>query len=66
MEPTWHLFAFVGLSVSALLLADHLWSRHVERRARRRRLEARIDELKRDARRRQAERPTLNTRGRAP
>jgi hypothetical protein len=66
MEPTWHLLAFVGLSVSALLLVDHLWSRYVERRARRRRLEARIDELKREARRRQAERPTLNTRGRAP
>ena len=64
--PTWHLLALFVLSVTALLIADHLASLAIARRARRRRLEARIDELKRDARRRMAERPTMNTRGRAP
>jgi len=68
MEPTWHLLAFVLLAVSVLLLADHLWVRHVERRTRRRRLEVRIDQLKQEARRRRTmeQRPTLNARGRAP
>ena len=49
------------LLTSATLIVDYLVHQWLARRARRRRLEARIVELKR-----LAERPTLNTRGRAP
>jgi hypothetical protein len=61
----WHLFAAFLLTIAVLLIADYLAQRWLARRARRRRLEARIAELGRDARQRQ-ERPTLNTRSKAP
>lgn len=62
---SWHLLALFLLAVSALAIADHLVSQAHQRRIRRKRLEARIDEIKRAARQ-QRERQTLNTRGRAP
>jgi hypothetical protein len=57
--PVPHLIAFALLVASAVLLADYLLCARRERLARRRRLMQRIAELGR-------ERPTLNTRGRAP
>jgi len=65
MVESWHLLALFLLAVSALLIADYLAHQAHLRRVRRKRLEARIDEIKRaDLQRR--ERQTLNTRGRAP
>jgi hypothetical protein len=63
---SWHLLAFFLIAVSVLLIADHLASQAHQRRIYRKRLDERINQLKRDARRRMAERPTMNTRGRAP
>jgi hypothetical protein len=66
MHPsTWDLLSLFLLAVSALLIADYLARQARIRRVRRRRLELRINEVKRDAHRLR-ERPTLNTRGRAP
>jgi hypothetical protein len=63
--PVPHLIFLVLLLVLALVVADYLWRASVARRARRRRLEARIDELKRGVRQRR-ERQTMNTRSDLP
>lgn len=46
---TWHLLALFVLAVGVLLIADYLASQAHVRRARRRRLEQRITELKRES-----------------
>jgi preprotein translocase subunit SecF len=66
VPPNIELIFMAILMVAGLVILDWLLLQRRIRRARRHRLEARIDELERDAQRRIAERPTMNTRGRAP
>jgi hypothetical protein len=64
----WQLALLFLLAVSGLLIADYLAHESHVRRVRRKRLEARIEELRREdlhRRDRLAELQTLNTRGRA-
>ena len=70
----WHLLGTFVLTIAALLIADYLTQQWMIRQQRRKRLEARLDEIKRAAwqesrlreLRRDNRRPTLNTRGKAP
>lgn len=61
MMPIFNLVVGSFLLAIGTMIADYLWHAHKVRSARRRRLEQRITELSR-----LRERPTLNTRGRAP